>query len=563
MKPDRTTAAWLVAVSGLLGAFVIGFQPAQKQWLIDGSWMFAVLLWMGGFRRRYGPVWPNVFDRTDAAILVVTVFVFSATWLPVYDDWRWAYTGDSVGFAATGYHWASGYATRSLLSAADGLDHWMTWTQSVLFNWPMVIFEPNLFWHRVGKLFVSCGVLVAVYGCFRVVVGRWWALMIVALLASNYHWLWVSHSSYEHLDSQVFAYVSVAAFVSVWRDPQRYSAWAALGVVAGLSLFFSKMAWGEVATLGLVLVILSCINRWWFGLLVYLTSGLIAGLPMLLQMRDVYQGFTFAAKANTSALPPMEYIVRIARTVLEWPVWQPIYGAGLHGPFLRWPFETTYLAGWVLAAAAVLPVIARWLRIPRAAFFLGLLLSWDAVLFAITNARYPNPSQNRVYHLLPLQMFLACLPFIVAYAWIERWRVARWAVATTAVGALVVSAAQHTQVFLSPAPRAFGINLWDGLIEMDQRVGAPVVLFSTRPHVATLLSNRGDIVNLLYQLPDKVVVEHEYTEASIRAACRKAPVLCYETIAGNVEMEQLLVAIPHQPIEVLNSIDIQCFSCAD
>lgn len=524
-------------------------------------WPLAVLLWTGGLRWSYGPIWPGLLRRVDAAIFAVLIALFTATWLPFYDNWRFAYTGDSLIFVLRGYQLATHGDNPSLWSVTGGIDDWLTWTQSVSFNWPMLAFEPTLFWHRVGKLLVSVKVLGAVYLFFRIVAGRTWAVMVVVLLAANYNWLWMSHVSYEHIDSQVFAYLGLAVFAALWQNPERYAAWALLGVIAGTSVLFSKIAWGELAAVGVLAVGLACCRRCWFGLLLCVLSLGIAAVPALLQIPTLFRGFMLAAKPAGGGLSA-DYVLRMAGLALWMPVKQPVFSAGLHGPLFCQPIRSTYIAGSALAAAGLIPALRRRLQIPNSAPILGLLLLWDAALLGVTNGRYEYPSQNRIYHLLPLELFLACVPFVVADQWTRSWRSARWVVRGMALAALGLYMFANIQILMSPQKRSLGQNVYDGLIEMTQRVGQPIVVFSARPIVPAPVEGLEWSVTKFYRLEKSVSVSNDYSVTAVRAACNTSSVVCYELFFdGGKRFEALLSSVPHEAMPVRNSDEVECIRC--
>ena len=53
-----------------------------------------------------------------------------------------------------------------------GVDFHFTFLHSLGFNAPMFVFEPTLFWHRVGKMLMSLLSLQAVFWFVRITIGR-------------------------------------------------------------------------------------------------------------------------------------------------------------------------------------------------------------------------------------------------------------------------------------------------------------------------------------------------------------------------------------------------------
>lgn len=570
--PPLGVIGWLGAVFALAILFGVSFSAERQQPWVDAAWMLSLVLYVGGLRWRSGPFWPGMFTRHDTLILAAIALVFGASWLPFWDDWRWAYTADSFPYLNAGYLWATRAETPNLLSAAGGIDDWLTWTQSAFFNWPMLVFEPTFFWHRVGKFLISLQALMAIFVFFRVAVDRWWATILVLLVASNYNWLWMSHVSYEHVDSQVFAYLALAAAAALWADPRRDSAWALLGAVAGLSLLFSRIAWGEIAALGVLALWLASRRAAWRGLLVCGGAFLLAALPTLLQIPSLYAGFARAAGIEQERVGA-GFLAHIAGSLLRWPYDQPRYSAGLHGPLLCFPMGMAYVIGALIAALALVPAVARRLRIPRLAPRLGLLLLWDIALLALANGRYPEPSQNRVYHLFPLQLFLACVPLLVAEQWAGSRPTARRVVRGVTVAALAVYLAANVHILVNPHRRSLGQNLQDGLVEITQRVGSPIVLFTPRFEVVEVIQSRqlwkmGSYarmemgVNTAYELQDKVAISNDYSVAGLREACAYSAIVCYELFDNEAQgFVALLDSVPHETYPVLNSDEMDCIRC--
>jgi hypothetical protein len=54
---------------------------------------------------------------------------------------------------------------------------------------------------------------------FTLVLGRGWALAIVAAVATNYVWLWFSYVSYPHMNSYIFYFGALTAGTLCVRRP--------------------------------------------------------------------------------------------------------------------------------------------------------------------------------------------------------------------------------------------------------------------------------------------------------------------------------------------------------
>src|SRR5207248_2558486 len=83
-----------IAALGCAALFGWHFDPSRTQWAVDGAWALALVLWtVGTAHGSAGWRWPSAGALWPLGALLV---LFAAAWLPFYDNWRWAFTGDSV-----------------------------------------------------------------------------------------------------------------------------------------------------------------------------------------------------------------------------------------------------------------------------------------------------------------------------------------------------------------------------------------------------------------------------------------------------------------------------------
>ena len=301
-------------VATLLG-FAVAFNPEQSQLLVDGLWVVALGLWVSEIRSRCpGRFMPIAVRRRDLVPLAAILSVFVVAWLPFYGNWRWAYTGDSLAWFMFAKAAARGSLSHNLLSV-HGVDDNFTYIHSLASNALLFLFEPNLLWHRVGKLIVSCLSLAAIYAYFTLTLGRWWAAAVVVATAANYVWLWFSYVSYGHIDSHIFYFLTLLLGTQIWRRPERLSQWMWCGLTAGCALFFTQTSWSAVAAVGLVLCCRALATRRVAAAVVYGVSFLLLPLPILLQFHD----FLDMAGHQARAFGNLHYLARIFTTILELP----------------------------------------------------------------------------------------------------------------------------------------------------------------------------------------------------------------------------------------------------
>lgn len=556
---------WSFALAAILFllAFLRTFDWHEPQWT-DATWFAALFSWVGAVLARARPTGDDLpWRRADFLVLAVLLPIFAVCWLPFYDNWRWAFTGDSFGIYSAGYWLGKDGPVDSILSV-HGIDNFYTRLWEVSYSWLMYVVEPTLFWHRVGQLLMACAALAAIHTFFTVLLGRWWSALIVVATATNYIFVWISYISYQRTDSFVFYYLTLTGALLLWRNPGRTGAWLLCGLVGGLSLLYTPVVWGAVAWVAVIFGTIAVVQRRFGALMVYALSFALAALPMLLEipwMIDMLQTQAVARGAgNEQTLPSLDYLWRMFSIILWSPYDSPIHELGAAGAFLRFPLGHLYLAGIALAAVAVFAPIRRALRVPGAAsVLLGLLIS-DAVLFALTNKGYGMPSHKRFYNLIPLQTFFAVLPLYVA----SRWGTAREARAVVfAVGFVCVgvAAAIGFERIAHPEPNLYGHNVFDGLIEMRQRYpDREIVLFSTRP-LAEPLDKEG-LFHLTYGIGENLELVAQLRREDLDKRCRADVLFCYEVNSVRTQAESLLDADPRwRPVQVLNSFELRCARC--
>lgn len=551
-------------VAALVGAaawvlFVISFDPGVPQWT-DLLWLAALAAWVVSVRWSTGePLLPALPSRGQVVPIGVLVALFSAAWLPFYDNWRWAYTGDSIAWFGIAEHTSRNGLGQSILSL-HGVDGNFSFLHGLGFNSLMFVFEPTLFWHRVGKLIVSCVSLVAIYAFFTATVNRWLALAVAAATATNYVWLWFTYVSYGHIDSHIFYFLTLLCAVGIWRNPDRIGPWLACGLIGGLSMFFTQTAWTAVATVGLGLLGYGLATRRLRALVIYAVSFLLAATPVLYQFPFLIEMTTRQA----GSLYEWDYLLRVFRGIVEFPLTSSYRHIGVKGGFMRPPLGQLYVAGGVLAAVAVVPALRRLLRVPAVApILLGFLL-WEAVLMTLTNNGYPAASTKRSFNLIPLQCFLAILPFESLYR-LAPWALARRGVVAAAVTAIAIGAGGGLRQIVDPPLGLYGNNAFDGLIELRQRWPERHVRFLTSRKDYRESLAPGAFFHANYRLLDQLSVDGEFSAATVDRACAGGEILCAEPHVDAAQLEPFL-GVRRDDLDrfpLLNSKELVCFVCRE
>jgi hypothetical protein len=417
--------------------FAAWFNPYAKQWLVDGLWLAAIAIWVFEIKQvATAPFFGFKVSRRDVVPIAVLILVFACCWLPFYNNWRWAYTGDSLGEFGGSVGFPGN--DQNILSI-HGVDDTTTWLHLLSYNCLIFVFGPTFFWHRVGQLVFSCFSLAAIYAYFTIVWGRSWALALTLCAVTNYVWLWFSYSSYEYIDSYTFYFLSLILGQLIWWRPDRLGLWMLCGLVAGLSAFFSQPAWSAVAAVGLFLGIFGLKTRRFAAVAVYGLSFCLVALPIFLQ------GMPGSRAAHV--ILEWGYLKSIFLQILRLPYTSGFRHIGVFDGFLRWPLDRLYVVGVVAAGLAAIPPIRRLLRLPTIAPVLFALFLWDVTLLTLTNNGHGAPSTKRAYNLIPLQIFFGLLPFYVVYAWCKGQRLLRGlATAGTAVAVCVYAAKSFTVI---------------------------------------------------------------------------------------------------------------------
>lgn len=546
--------------------FVISFEQGVPQLFVDLVWVAALISWVifALTLRRDPPLtmrirWPNVWP------IILLVAVFFVCWLPFYDNWRWAYTGDSFSFYALGHGLAQRGMRLNALSV-HGIDNFYTYLWELTYTWPMYFFGGDFFWLRFGQLLVTCAALIMVYVYFCTVLDRLWASLIVVGTATNYVFIWISYVSYFRTDSFVFTFMTLFLATLIWRNPDRLRTWICLGFTSGFALYYTPTVWSSILAVDAVLGVYALATR---RFLQPVVAGVLVGLIALPIMTEIpwavgmfkSQAIPMDA-ARTSFFPGLEYTWRIFTEIVWAPYYSPLDKLGVSGAFMRGPFGHFYLAGLVVAAVGVLPSVRRRIPIPAIAPVLLVLLLWDAMFLALTNKGYANASHKRFYCLMALYVFFALLPFYVAYTWAGSRRILRSFILAVVVSTLVVYVSLNLRLILHPHKAMYGGNIYDGLIQLRQTEPDRQIIVLTTRNFSQSLIHEG-LFQVAYGIMDNLTLSKQFAPESVDNACERGALLCYEPNFDKERMEPLAAANRHRLVDfpVNNSFDLYCFDC--
>lgn len=367
----------------------------------------------------------------------------------------------------------------------------------------------------------------------------------------------MSHLSWNHIDSFIFAYLALSAFTLIRRDPERRTRWLALGAVGGLSLFFTATAWAEVTACGVVIGIWALYRRKLAPLAVTGATFLMASLPMLLQLPH----FLVAASTQSRIDWDWPYLSRIFRAIFWLPAGSQLSEIQFTGAVAVRPCGDLHLAGLSIAALSIVPWIRRRLRLPPAVVGLLFLFLAEVLLMALTNNLNASPSPKRTYHLIPLQVFFALLPLytvaVAARAASFRYR------AVTALAFLAVGAYAIVNASLLISPQRFAGNLYDGLVQMRQRFpDRKVLVLSPQPWVGAEVGNPDAFINSVYHVADTIAVIDTIDEGVAAAACSAGTILCdYARPENQKQLERATAGHRLRKVDLSQMVELECFEC--
>jgi hypothetical protein len=139
-----------------------------------------------------------------------------------------------------------------------------------------------------------------------------------------------------------------------------------------------------------------------------------------------------------------------------------------------------------------------------------------------------------------------------------------WGVVAVTAAVLGTYAVANLRLIMYPAPRVYGVNVFDGLIELRQRFPERrVVLFSKRDEIIAWITGPKALLGRVYRLTDTVSVQSELATEQLRSVCATPSIACYE--GGADAASYAAAAAPLgaclKPFPLLNSTELHCFEC--
>ena len=511
----------LIACIALLAYFAAYFKEWQWQPTVDAAWLAAVMLWIVGLWSAQRSRAPRVPHPLWFYALYVAVLVPFAT------DWRWAMTGDSMGWASAGVQLAEHGPTKSLLSL-HGVAQF-GYGQQAVHNVFMVLFQPTLFWHRCGQIMVGVASLAAIVAAYGRLVAPRFGLLVAACAMSTSVMIVHTMCSYPLVDAIAGESAVLAAGLWVRQDPTARRAWLVLGLFTGLLAHLTPNGLSMGVCVWLWLGPQALFRRWPLSnLIAALGCAAIVALPVVIQFASG-QGAEMAS-LNANPNYSVDRVLNFFREALTIPFSSHNEVAGAFGPQLPPYFRWVFVVGIL-----VTPLLGRYF--PGAALIAAFFVI-HAVLMAFTQGSYPSVSVKRALVLIPMATYFVFIPF-------HRYLRALPVV----LGVIAVWASFGVRNMLYDVhPGRVGYTIFDGLVEVNQRFSdAPVCVFLPTDPRANAFGPGSDL-DRIYQLSPHVRRVADVNDPQCGAY------LCYCPQANTLD----LAALGYTDIPLLNSVELRC-----
>ncbi len=552
---QRPRAVRIACGAGCIAALIplLWLDSQQRQVGLYFSWLAA----MGLFLLRWP--WPRGWVRWRPSpalggVLVVYVGLVLFAFCRVYDNWRWAVTGDSLNFFVIGQDLARGNPAVNWLSVR-GVFEQCTVVQATLQSVFMHLSE-SLFAHRLGNVLTSALIVLAAAAFAAETSGATAAVLLALFLPLHSVFDYFTLISYPNLSGLLPYFAAYALFGAAWTVWESGFLWAALGLVCGLAGYFLPLWFAAVASVSAAVVLSAIYWRAPSVFLIWASGVAIALIPALLQLSTfLHVLFWFQPGSGLS----LSYILAIAQQAALLPFASTLGGYGSNGPWLRPPFGYLWLAGVGLAAVSgVLALLRRPRgRVLRHAWIWLVLLASDVAGLSLANSGYPVVSVKRAIVMLPNMTFLMILPL----AWVAE-RIGRtWVTGVLMLAALLPFAYLNLTTLWTLES---GYNVPDGMVRAVQTLPGQLLLVSQHPDLHNDFGPSRpdrDPVQELYHVRDRTIV------TSVIPAQRSdfERVVCYSRHVDGLEWgAQVQAALaqlcPGKPIEQLTA-HLECVTC--
>jgi len=215
--------------------FVVYFRHQEWRPTVDLAWLLAWTAWLAAFWRKETPSAPRLPHPHWFYALYVAALAPFAT------NWRWVMAADNLSWPTFGIVVKEQGLRESLLTGS-GPDNFAALPAHIQ-NLFMVLFEPTIFWHRLGKICVALAALAAIYTVFARLVQPSFGLLVAACSSTCSVWIVYSYSSGMFINGLAMCFAILAVGLWVRRDLASRRAWLTFGWMTGLMLFMPPTGW--------------------------------------------------------------------------------------------------------------------------------------------------------------------------------------------------------------------------------------------------------------------------------------------------------------------------------
>ena len=130
--------------------------------------------------------------------------------------------------------------------------------------------------------------------------------------------------------------------------------------------------------------------------------------------------------------------------------------------------------------------------------------------------------------------------------------------------ALAVYTVANVRLMQDPMKGVFGVNIFDGLIELRQRFPERrVVVFSSREFLTELLTAPASFFNETYHISDTVELVRAFKPEVLETECAAHKLICYEPTFDGENLDRMAAGMRSRlkPFELVNTQEMTCFEC--
>jgi hypothetical protein len=520
-----STTRSAIALAVFAAAYVyFGYTFQLNPWRpsVDLAWLVAIAAWAAAFWRADTPSAARLHHPYWFYALYVAAMALFAT------NWRWVMAGDNLSWPFYGIIVHDHGLNQTALSAT-GPDNFAV-LPALLQNTFMIIFEPTVFWHRLGKIFIALGALAAIYTVFARLVQPAFGLLVAACSATCSVWIVYSYSSGMFINGLASTFTILAIGLWVRRDLDSARAWLAFGLFSGFMLYLPPTGW-----------VLAGFLWAWLGILVLLRGkdlrnpvvaalgGLIVGAPIIWQWWSG-QGLTFTLVQNPDW--SMDKVLRFLRQAVYFPFYSLLEDSGAFGAQLPWGFRWLFIPGLIIA-----PLFPKRFPGARLVFVLWAL---HVISLAFAQGPYAAVSVKRALVLIPFATYFV---FILFHSYLRHLPVAL----------LLIGAWASLGVYdiaFKIKPGRTGYTLLDGAVEAHQRLApATVCVYLPNDGRAEALKPGSDL-DRLYGLSDRMKLVPDVNDP----LCTEALCYCSQEQCERVDLQ----ALGYEPFPLQNSVEFAC-----